>query len=219
MIPLKFRWLKKKPETKESENLTFQLDTERFTLPSGWHEVTVDQFLRLRKAGQSLSQVEMLSIFSGLPVETWMRVPLTEINFDLLNAALSWCHEPLELESLVCPKYISVGDVKLLTGSLNVAIKAGHMVRVPKDLRIETYGQKVMFDLMVLPELEKSGDVVDCIDSALAIYLQPAISGKPFDSDNLDPYIEAIRKCKIVEAYPVAAFFLRKLILSTKTSK
>ena len=195
---------------KKGENITYSIGKEVIKFPSGWHEVTVGQFLALRKKGSDLSELEVLSILSGKPLEFWFSAECREEDLQKIEHALSWAKTPIDTNSLPLPEYISIGYVKIKADTLNAAIRGGEKFRVPDNLKEYSFGHREMFNKNVMPILESTGDLVEAIPQALAIYFCAVVTGRKFDVKDLPEVEKAILECKFVEAFPVANFFFSK---------
>lgn len=80
---------------------TFELEGQEYTLPEGWHEVSVELFEKLAEHSLMLSEyksqlqfsLEMLSILLGLEVEKLKR--LNKASFDILSDSCEWANQKI----------------------------------------------------------------------------------------------------------------------------
>ena len=93
-------------------------------------------------------------------------------------------------------------------------------IRVPKKIEEERLGSKILFMQEVAKVMKGKAEsemisIVPLIHKALAIYFQPMVhpgpkKDKPFNTDYVTDFEEVCKRCKFVDALPVAAFFLMK---------
>lgn len=178
-------------------------------IASSYAELKVSQFLKLNHLKRESDLCEILSIISDKDYKFWFDADVTEISLEHLMAAIAWANTPPDFASREVPKEIKIGEKN---------------VSVPEDLSIKTLGQQLAFIQMVLPSVQQrvqeTGKVSfgDELPVALAIYLQPLITGEKFNGDTLKETIKQCEDCLVMEALPVANFFLSKF-LNLKSGK
>lgn len=174
-----------------------------FNFPESWQEITVAQLIALRAMEQSAPLAKQictaLAILSNTTEADWFEMDADADAQDTIYDLLAWTKTKIDWQNLPIPQTLTIGD------------KA---VDIPQDLTLKTYGQVTVFESLVFPVVEKTGDLTDAIPTALAIYLQPLCTGSKFDADTLGDTIAEINKLRASEAFPVANFFLKKYLQS-----
>lgn len=180
-----------------------EINGKNFLFPESWHEITVAQLIALRAMEQNAplaKQIcEALAILSGTKANEWFDMDADTDTHDTIFDLLAWTKQEIDWQKLPVPKVLTIGD---------------RAIDIPQDLTLKTYGQVTVFESLVFPTVEKTGDLTDAIPVALAIYLQPLITGSKFDADKLGDTIADINKLRACEAFPVANFFLKKYLQS-----
>lgn len=174
----------------------FKLGQDELKLPVGWSEVTVEQFLQLRAISTENDIIKILSILSGISYEKWSELKLANFEkaVDDIISTLSWMSDIPDFKSLPMPKKYMLAD---------------KLIDIPDDLKLETLGQRFIFEREIFPCIERTGDVIEVIDKAIAIYIQPRVTGKDFDANKaiMADVESKVRASFIFEAYPIASFF------------
>ena len=183
-------------------------------IPENWDELTLRHYIAISRgvkdtvgvvvALTGLSEREVLNSnpnvieMKVLPFVDW--VIETEPNFNVNEV----------------PKTIKIKDKQ---------------VKVPKELEFKTYGQKVYLTNRIMEVFKDQQDpeesiknekflenFIELIPDALATYLYPEYSGKPFDTEELAEFREfVLDNTKAKEGYPIAYFFLMRSIDSMKS--
>lgn len=172
-------------------------------IASSYAELKVSQFLKLNNRKNDSDLCEILSIISDKDYKFWNDCDVTEVSLEHLLAAIAWANTSPDFAALEVPKEINIGD---------------KLISIPEDLSIKTLGQQLAFIQMVLPHVQQrvneTGRVSfgDELPVALAIYLQPEITGGKFNGDTLKETIKQCEDCLVMEALPVANFFLSKFL-------
>lgn len=173
--------------------------------PQSWSEVTVSQFLAIRSMPEHSEPYfvlcKALEIFSGIPAKEWFDMPAEAIDNEEVYDLIGFTREKIDFSALKMKDTVTIAGVE-------------H--KVPRDLTLQTYGQVTVFESKVIPIAQSTGDFVDAIPTALAIFLQPLITGKKFDADKLSETENMIGEMLLFDAFPVAAFFLRKYVASLR---
>lgn len=172
--------------------------THRLKMPSNWDEVTVSQFIRIEQAPEIKGNyLKLLSILSGLDLPIIIN---TKANLQMQTA------EALRFFTLSPP------DWEKLDKRENFIFK-GKSYKVPKNLEFERFGVKVLLQNKIDQAKE---DIVTVIPYAVSIYLQPLIDKGDFDEEKAKAYEKEFLEMRILEVFPIASFFFRKLIESQK---
>jgi len=202
--------------------LTFSIGDTSFSIPTSWNEVSVGQFLQWQsnekiKAGD-LS--ELLFILTGLQPESFEQ--LSEFDISRIALALEWIEDMPDFKELPLPSHYSLDGVS---------------VNIPEQLTTESWGQKEYTEPILIDCLEKTGDVIDVMDKILAAYFYPLYASKnnPLHKShylkdfvqhdekilnhkqfNGKSMIDLVHESKLIEAYPIASFFLRSCLRLSK---
>ncbi len=184
--------------------LPFKFGDKTIQIKNKWEELTLSEFLRFPNEVDTspLASVnnfyDILSILSGITKEDLMNVAIEDINNDLIKGCMAFLSTPMPKQM---PKQIHVCCT---------------VIDVPQDLSIKTHGQFMMFNALCIKEIGDGENVSrkflwDKAPQALAIYLQPLITGKKFDGDKIDELAETIaEQLPAVQAAPILTFFLNK---------
>lgn len=185
--------------------LNYTIGDRRVKIPISWDEVNVDQFLKIQNQAKDGDPIAAIAILCNLPYDYVFNLKVNEADFDNFAKALNWFYDDLpDFKTLPLP------------GSLKINEKD---YKIPDDLTAGTLGQKIVFEQKVIASIEATGDTTAIIDEVLAIYFYPAVTGKPFDPEDLEETRKAIRNCSIMQAYPIAYFFLTNLLKYSKLKK
>jgi hypothetical protein len=162
-----------------------------FELPQDYGELTLKQFFALKKKADG-DLLDLLSILSGLPRETWEQAK--DFNIDVkIEPYLDWMNEKFNPESF------ALKDTLIINGK---------ECKRPKDIRTQTNGQKLALEKKHYKNQEEGGNDVDLIPFALANYFQPVYFNNKYDADQVEELLPLIMECKIQDAYPIGSFFL-----------
>lgn len=188
--------------------LTVEINDVKYEFPVGWHEITLDQFLVIKdldKLSDDADKIcKTLEMLTGISAQTWFNMEATAIDSEAILQLISWMQDPIDWEAVPPPTEIEID---------------GKKYSVPKELEMQTYGQMLMFDSKVLPEVSRTGSLVDVLKTALAIYMQPVLTGEKFNGEKLSETEIVVGKMSIYEALPLANFFFSKYfdLLKKKT--
>lgn len=176
--------------------IPFKCSGFEFELPARWSELTLNQFYKLKESDGSCLSV--ISILSNVPVQAWQGCPDIDIR-EKIDPYLQFLEDSFDLENYFVPDFITV---------------SGKRYPKPSGIGVNCAGQKWHLE-DVWKEADKNGKSdVDCYAQALAIYMQPVVSGKPYDADLVEKLIPEILECKLEEAWPLASFFLDSYVKS-----
>lgn len=179
--------------------MTVEINDCKYEFPVGWHEVTLDQFNVIKdldkEPDMAMKICKTLEMLTGVAAREWFEMKASEVDSEGILQLIAWMQEPIDWEEIPPPAEVEIDGVKYV---------------VPQKLEMETYGQMLMFDSRVLPEVTKTGSLVNVLKPALAIYLQPVITGKKFDADQLSETEATVGRMSIYDALPLANFFFSR---------
>lgn len=176
----------------------FKIADKRFSIPTSYEELTVQQFVAISK---TTDLVDILSILSDIPRGDWLNC--SDIDIDITLAPwLAWLNIKKDWAALQPPQSIKVGE---------------RVIVVPRNLRVHTWGQKLLLEKIWRSVVNGQVNEADAISESVAIYLQPAISNSKFDDNKIDEVKAIINELPIVDIYPIASFFFAKFIQSSKS--
>lgn len=178
--------------------LRISLEDKIYDLPESWKEVNVKQFIELGLYdGKDI--ITLLSILMQAPYDEVF--VMTDGSIEKMIDSLSWYRADFDFEKLPVPEKINIGGADFVP---------------PKDIKLKTYGQKIHF------EDKMSGGDGPILKMAyvVGIYMYPIVSGKQFDDETIDTFVmDHILKCRILQVYPLAAFFLDSWQPSTRRKR
>lgn len=167
-----------------------------FDMPGKWADITLRQFYSIRDSDGNWLTIS--SILSGIPREAWEQSPDVDIR-EKIEPYLSFLQSEFDLHNYFVSDYITI---------------EGRQYKIPKDIRLQTAGQKWHIE-DVWKEADKNGKTdVDCFAEIVAIYMQPTVTGGTYDADKVDQLIPKILDCHLEEVWPLASFFLDSYVKS-----
>lgn len=176
-----------------------------FSIPQGWHEVTVRMYADLNKYRLQIRNdfVRVLSILSRVPYETLFTLPEDKI-FANIVPMLSWMNEKFEVDNLPTVEEFFV---------------QGKLIKVPEKITKLSWGQRIIAESRIKPLLDNEENLFTFIPIICSIYLSEQYFGKEFDAEKIDEFTEILWDEPIINVYPVGAFFLPNLtkLLRMKT--
>lgn len=163
-------------------------------LPKSYDEITMRQFQALHAAK---SDYEIVAAFVGGDVSE-----IEEPNLDdmVFGEIAEWYFKEFDWEAVPRPEKITVLGVE---------------VSIPKDLSLETFGQKVLAEQAMIEN--RGRDVISLSCKVVAIYLQKRVFPGKIDEARIDELEKALLDMPAIQIYPIASFFLQKLIASLRT--
>ncbi|RCH53936.1 hypothetical protein DJ568_15465 [Mucilaginibacter hurinus] len=184
-LPISFKFKKGKKIAERSAEL-----------PTSWADITLGQAIALSQfdGNRKGAKMELLSIITGLPVNEVKALS----EWEHFEDCLAFITEPADLSGFAIPDKVTID---------------GRAYKVPVNLKIETYGQKIALEeLLRNAEPGPDGDVniVPMMAEALAIYFYPIITGEPFRDERVEDFVQLMHQLPVKYAYPVAGFFLMK---------
>lgn len=182
-----------------------------YKCPQKWEEVTTRQYFQFdawRERGGS--PVELLVIFTGIPLDTWLNAPADEV--EPHYSQFLWTLKRPDITALPMPKAVEIDGVKY---------------DVPKTLKSEPYGITLALsqavDLAVPTpaegeELNTEG-VVMLVPYAVALVMEHRVSGKLFDEKRAKDFEEKINQLAALEVLPVGFTYLKSVALSVLSGR
>ena len=172
----------------------FKIDKETITaeVPEGWHEVKIKHLVNLENkwSGNKSDMIGLLSAFTSC---TYEQLEQAKGNlWEPLFGVMAFVFNSPKWDKLKKQPLLSIGN---------------KLVKAPKKLELETFGQKVLAMNVIASE----GEQINKIPEILAIYLQPAIDGK-FITDRVEQIKEDVLNMYALEAMPYGIFFFKKLL-------
>lgn len=171
------------------------IDKNVYNLPESWEELTIKQFIEMDNY-DNRDYIRLLSVLLQAPYGEVFSVDPVLLK-EKISPIVSWISEEYNFESLKVPEEINIYDKDL---------KIVGKVKIPKDIRLKTFGQKIHFDEAMS---SSEGSIIMKIPYIVAIYLYPEYSKNKFDEDSVvDFKNNHINYCRAVDIYAVACFFL-----------
>jgi len=166
--------------------------TERTILiPCLWSEVTLGQFMYIVQE-KELDAVKLLACLSGLSEEYLMNVPASSLS--VAANYVFFMKEVPDFTSWKLPEKITIDGV---------------VCNVPKDIRTETFGQKIYLHEEMNRVITAEKKNIDAMPYALATYFYTQLTGdKKYTHDKVMSIIPRVMNTLAMEAVPVANFFL-----------
>ena len=160
-------------------------------IPEGWEECKLKHIVKLDLwDGDSSDIIGLMGCFVDLPTEV---LEATHSNlWEPLFKVLAFVFNPPSWHNLKKPDKILIND---------------KYVKVPKNLELESFGQKVM----AMQKMVVDQDSIRVIPDILAIYLQPVYDNK-FSRPRIEVVKEYILECNAIDTVPIGRFFFRKLL-------
>lgn len=171
--------------------IKYQGKKHMVNFPSGWDEITFRQLVSLRQ--DSTGEVgRLLEILTGIERQAWMNMHIGITG--TIAGLLEWVSQKIDWYSLPVPKTIRIGEKKY---------------KVPFDLGLKTFGQKITLEAKVQKAMEEKRDLFEIMPDVMAIYFQPLVDDAPFNDERVEEIKDLFYDCPAVHVFPIAAFFLR----------
>jgi hypothetical protein len=194
-----------------NDRIPIKIGKETLLFPAGWHHISLAQTLIIyNPATGPKSTLDIMSTLVGKPVEFWFRVDRMDLEKHLVPH-LVWFNQQFDFHSLPLPPSVTID---------------GKAIRVPKDIGMKSWGQRMAFaqEVQTCAETYKDSEpavrnfhhAFGLIPYTLALYFYEEYYGVKFEDDFDDEKVREFANTKIVtlpitEAYPIAAFFLLNL--------
>lgn len=176
----------------------FKLGKLRFSVPNSWDECSTELFFNLAATDHN-DYLAMLSVLSGVHKKELSSVK--QLNLDkVLEPHLDWMSDKIDWKNIDPPRYIYMGIRKM---------------KVPFDLDLKSFGQKLVLDTMVKECTKEADDktqvnMTKLIPYAFAVYFADKYYDGDFDQDLVDKFLPRVMELPIMTVYPIGAFFLRR---------
>ena len=165
------------------------------TVPENWHEVKLKHIIAL-DTKWSGDKTDMIGLLSAFTDQSYEDLEQAKGNlWEPLFQVLSFVFEAPKWDKIKLPDRVILGD---------------KVVKPPKKVEMETFGQKVMAMQLIANE---SVEQIQKIPNILAIYLQPAYDAK-FVSERVPDIEKKVLEMNCFDAMPYGMFFFRKLLKS-----
>ena len=163
-------------------------DSIKVEIPENWEELTVKQAIALN-----------LKTFKADPLVTLERLSGVE---GLRDLQLDDSHKVV-LDSVT--RFLASPPPDLMTKNYEPHIEVlGKRIRIPSDLKKESFGQYVRF--------KQLADQDRALSMIIALYLQPLIDGKHTEKEErLEEISYEFDEMRFVEVFPIVNFFFSKL--------
>lgn len=166
--------------------IPFKIGKENYLLPTSYAELTIGQFIALRKSDGDV--MDLISILLGVD-KSYLSL-LSDLDIDIkIIPYIEFLKEDFDLQNYLVPDFIEY---------------KGKLYNRPKGIGVSSFGQKIALQ----KELSNYDNDIDCFPVCLAIYMQPIIDNKPFDYERALEMVPDFEKVKLSEAYPFCSFFL-----------
>lgn len=179
--------------------ITINFAASELSIKSDWSEITVRDFIALENIQQTGDIIDLLSILSSKPRKEIKAFYITDDDEIRIAETIDWVNSFNE-NYLIKKDHLTID---------------GKVINIPTDLSVHTFAQKVAFEQAIKPHLIIEDGFItgfknSAIPLAIAIYLQPLITGKSFDADSINTTAEKINDLLFIEAAPIASFFLNR---------
>lgn len=171
--------------------VNYKLADISFTLPTSYGELTFNQFLKLKALPDSENFISVLSVISGVDKATWEQCENIDLDQHLYEF-ISFLNEPM-VGTFILPDRIRIGD---------------KWYDRPEGIALNTFGQKIALQNAIVKCEREGKEEYEVYPYVVALFMQPAVTKKKYDSDEVDKLVTLIMDCKLNEIFPIATFFL-----------
>lgn len=162
-------------------------------IPMKWEEVTASQFIRIKRLKPEQNEIDLIQAVTGMERNILKHLTLDEVD-NLVDVLSFISDQTIDPKNYPMPKELVID---------------GKTISMPINISKEEWIQRVYFEMAVIPEANKNdGVITESICHAVAVYVQPKLTGKAFDDESLAPIIEMVGNLPVVQVYPIAYFFL-----------
>ncbi len=180
-------------------------DSISLDFPTRWQDLKYSTFLKLYTDWANDDPddlLKLLTILTGVPYEIWYNA-VGDVNKDILPR-LDFLKDAPAIELEPVPTEIKIGD---------------KVVKVPKEINTETYGQYLTLRKAAAKASGTENDLLKVIPTAVAVYTYcQYYETKKIDENKLKEYIETISELPLYDVYPLGRFFFLKFISSPTES-
>lgn len=171
-------------------------------IPCLWEELSLKQFMYIMTE-KELNSVKLLACLTGLSEEYLLNAPASQINVAADYAF--FMNEPPDFRKWEIPESVTIDGVTC---------------KVPKDIRTETFGQKIYLHEEMNRVIKEEKQNIDAMPYAIATYFYTALTGdKVYTHEKVMSIIPRVLNMKAIEAVPVANFFLTNCLKSVTRKK
>lgn len=163
-------------------------------LPQKWEEVTTGQYMQMVTHSSDLNPIRMLSILIGIDYDTLQQMDSENMDLSVLNM-MSFIGQDIDFKSLPVADKLIIGEKE---------------IDVPKDIKRETLGQKLMMQTFLNSLAERKAPIIEVIPFAIATYLSPGYYEQPYDDKRAQQLIPLVEACPVMLTHPVGYFFLNR---------
>lgn len=184
-------------------------------IPSGYNDLTVDQFQRIISEWDGKDKLKIFSILLGSEIDGISHSKDPKLIKAFHNCIQFLYNERIEWDKLPLPEFFSFTHDHGM-----------NQIRIPKNLGRLTLGQNIAIsDAMDKVRREIKPDQIaftkdfpfeSIIAYACSVYLQPLITNSQFDDEKAAEIEKQILLLPIVKMYPIGFFFLTQLMNSGK---
>jgi len=202
------------------KKLSFATNTDsaytEVLIPSGYNDLTVDQFQRIVKEWDGKNKLKIFSILLGSEIDGISYSKDEKLITAFWDCIKFLYTEKIDWAGLPLPEFFAYQDE---TGI--------RQIKIPKNLGRLSLGQNIAIrDAMDLVSRETEERICftpgftfeSLIAYVCSVYLQPLITNSPFDDEKAAEIERQILQMPIVKMYPIGFFFLNQLMNSGKKS-
>lgn len=159
-----------------------------FNLPTGWGEVTYNQWKLLQ---DEKDELKIVSILSGIPLEMVKRLGNKTL-YRIVNI-IQFVNTEMDLDSYTIPKILKVKRRE---------------INYIEDITEATFGQKIYLQQIVN---DSGGDILSIIHDVVLVYSQPFIDKSNFDINRLEQLKDFFNDVFLVDLYSTAFGYITQL--------
>ena len=169
--------------------IPFKLGDKEFLLPSRHGQLTLRQFLEIRKA-KEIDIISLISILTRLSRNEVLQISDIDIDYKI-TPLLTFLNEPCDY-NFTLPLYVEL---------------EGNKYMIP-DIAGCSFGQKLCLETVYNKIAKNNGNLFDVYVDALCIYFQPLVQKKEFH-EGYREIEDLILDLAVEIANPIASFFLQ----------
>lgn len=173
-----------------------------YNLPQTWQEVTMQQYAKMCRHKDDLNACRLLSIFTAIDYDVLQAYSMDVFESNILSL-MNQFSDAIQFSSIPVKEVLNIN---------------GRNVNVPKDLRSETFGQKILMQAKLNKLIDDNCEPVEMFAHIAATYLQPGYHGELFNDKKVNEVEVHINALPVTDIYPIANFFLTSYIQSSKMS-
>ncbi len=172
----------------------------RTDLPTDYSEISMKQYYEIELwKNRNGNFLELLPILTDVEAEIWDKCNYEDFR-QIIAPNLQWVVKPVKWRKIKMLDSIKIMDKE---------------IKFPKNLELETLGQKVQLDIRFSEYLALFEDNEVALGYhqmayILAVYLSPFISEEEFSVEYTEEIRNEIINLPAMEVLPIGAFFLKK---------